>query len=166
MSWGPGLYLRKHFGGVTSVYLSVGRGDDQPLMINPGLSQRMRPPLYEGLGYSVFPVCPPVPPTRSWGPWLTPGSQADAAPAPASVYPAPVSPVPAPEAESTQGTGTLPAVSPQTREALGTQPGGLMLRGPTGAVAPLCQVAQNDPPSLEPAAGRGLPTCSRCFIKL
>lgn len=66
MSWGPGLYLCKHSGGVTSVYLSVGRG--QPVMINPGLSQRMRPPLYEGLGYSVSPLCSPRAPHQVLGP--------------------------------------------------------------------------------------------------
>lgn len=30
----------------------------------------------------------------------------------------------------------------------------------------LCQVGQRDPPSLGPVAGWGLPTCSRCSIKL
>lgn len=89
MWWGPWLYLRKHFGGVTGVYLSVGRGDDQPVMINPGLSQRMRPPLHEGLGYSVSPLCPSTcSPAAPGAGGSARGSQADAAPAPAPGCPA------------------------------------------------------------------------------
>ncbi|XP_005059045.2 PREDICTED: mucin-1 [Ficedula albicollis] len=47
---------------------------------------------------------------RFWSPWLSPGSQADAAPAPAPAYPATV-----PSCAPTRGwvrPGTLPAVSP------------------------------------------------------
>lgn len=136
--------------------MSVGRGDDQPVMINPGLSQRMRPPLHEGLGYSVSPLCPTTcPPAGPGAGGSAQGSQGDAAPAPAPGHPATV-----PSCVPTRGW-----VHPQHKDpASGAPPNQARVRVPTwppdaaGAPSarwhPLCQVGQNDPPL--PGAGGGV----------
>ncbi|XP_063276433.1 mucin-1 [Prinia subflava] len=154
-------------GGGTGVYLSVGRGDDQPVMINPGLSRRMRPPLHEGLGYSVAPVCPPHAPHQVLGPVAQPREARQMLLPPLPQDARLLSrPVPPPEAGSAHGTGTLPAVIPQAREVRGSPPGGLMLQGPHWRGGTSVPSGAERPPCLEPAAGWGLSTCSRCSIKL
>lgn len=168
MSWGPGLYLRKRFGGVTGVYLSVGRGDDQPVMINPGLSPEDEASPTRGAGVLRVPLVPP-PPCPPPGP----GARGSAHGARQMLLP-PLPqdarllarPVPPPEAGSAHGTGTVPAVSPRTREARGTQPGGAMLRGPLRRGGTPVPSGAERPPLPGAGAGWGLPTLSRCSIKL
>lgn len=140
-------------------------------MINPALSQRMSPPrplpsLERGAGG----FCPPVLPTTSWGPWLSPQRWADAAPhlCPGTPGHCPF-PVPLPVAASTRSTRTPLAVSPQAGGPWGTRPQGRMPWGPHrqgGAPVPCAKQGGGTPPSPGPAAGWGLPTCSRCSIKL
>lgn len=159
MSWGPGLYLRKRFGGVTGVYLSVGRGDDQPVMINPGLSPEDEASPTRGAGVLRVPLVPPLrAPHQALGPVAQPTEPGRCCSRPCRRMPGywPVL-CPHPRLGPPTARGRCQRCPPEPGKREGPSLGGRCCGGPSGAVAPLCQVGQSDPPSLEPGRGGASP---------
>lgn len=130
--WGPGPHLRKHFrGGITSVYLRVGRGSGRPVMINSKPSQRMRPPLHKG---ALFPSQLP---TRSWGCGSAHGTGQTLSPTPPQGWPA-TAPSPCSHLRLHPPTawGCCQQCPPKPGECVRCNPRGGCLRGPLSEAAP------------------------------